>query len=392
MRRIKVTQLLTGLAIGEMNGGAEMFAMRLCGALDPAVVELSVACLWSYGTPTERRWARELAAIGIPVTYGAPHRNQMRRDAYLGFVGSYHALRGLRPDILHTHTEWADFVGVAQRLTGVVPHMLRTCHNVMEWTFGRHWEPRMDAIYPLVYDREVAVSPAAAARLNARPVAVRLGRRAAYVPNAIEPEKVLGQLTGRDCRAELGIAPDAPLLLCVGRLSEQKGIDLLLRAMAQIRQLRPEATLLIVGNGEDREALHALHAELELGRSALFLGPRADVPDLMRCADLVISSSRWEGLPTVVLEAMLLGTPVLATDIPGSRDLIRDGENGLLVAPGDAAALAGRVLAALDDRAALRRMAERARDTADAFGIERVARTYEQIYSEIIGGEIVRGS
>jgi glycosyltransferase involved in cell wall biosynthesis len=164
-----------------------------------------------------------------------------------------------------------------------------------------------------------------------------------------------------------------PLVLAVGRLAEVKDFPTLLRAFACVRAVRP-ARLVILGEGREREALEALAAGLGLGPDVLLM-PGYDPNPLrwMARAAVLVSSSRWEGMPGVLIEAMAAGCPVVATDCPGgSAEILEHGRLGRLVPVGDDAAMAAAILATL--AAAPDREALRAR--AGIFGAERAVEGY----------------
>jgi glycosyltransferase involved in cell wall biosynthesis len=382
--RIRVTQLICGLAIGERNGGAEMFAMRLAGALDPQRFEVSVCALWRYGGRAERFWQQELAERGIPVYYGGPHREQFRRDALAGYVGLHPYIRAIRPQIINSHTEFADLVGLWLRRSTSASVLVRTGHNVLEWPFALPWQRRTRLLYPLLCDQEVGVSRRIVELLDQRPAARALGKRARYIPNAIHPSLITARRTGTDLRAELGISAATPLFGTVGRLSDQKGMPDLFAAMRLVREQLPDARLVVAGNGERAEEYRALLREQDQEQYITLLGPRRDAIDVIAALDLFVSSSLWEGLPTVIMEAMLVGTPVVATDIPGTRDLVLDRRTGVLVPPARPAELAQTIVQHYHDQAAARAMVSAAREHVEQFTIPRVAASYGALYQELL--------
>ena len=198
---------------------------------------------------------------------------------------------------------------------------------------ARDWELRRAAhvFTPSAYLRELAVSWGVPAE------------RVSVLPN---PAPRLPDLPPRDeLRRSFGL--NGATLAFAGRLTAQKSLDVALEAVARTEGVR----LLIAGDGDERGALEARAAELGLGGRVEFLGaqPRERVVALFGAADAAILSSSWENFPHSVVEALAAGTPVLATAIGGVAEVVRDGENGLLVPPGDAEALAGR------DRPLLRR-------------------------------------
>ena len=133
---------------------------------------------------------------------------------------------------------------------------------------------------------------------------------------------------------------EPPVILGVGRLTAQKAFDVLITAFAQVRESQ-QARLLILGEGEDRPMLEALVKRLGLEQDIALPGFVSNPYSYMAHASLFVLSSRWEGLPTVLVEAMSVGTPVIATDCPsGPREILRDGQYGPLVPVDDPAALA----------------------------------------------------
>lgn len=381
--RLRVMQYICGIDLGDYNGGAEVFAVRLAQALDKSRFDVSVYAMWWRDTPNERRWQRALEQQGIPVLFGAPLRPNVYKGMAAALIGSYPDLRALRPQIVNTHVEFADALGDALRLLGVAPVLVRTGHNIIEWSFSRLASPIMHCIHPFVCSAEVGVSRAIVQHLDRRPLARLLGRRALFIHNGTDDDVVQPQRTGKDIRALTGVPPGAPLFGSVARLDTQKGLEFLLRAMALVRAELPDARLLIAGQGPLADALAALAAELGLQASVTFLGARSDAIDLMDGFDVFVLPSLWEGLPTVVMEAMLVETPVVATDVSGTRDLVIDGQTGLLVPPRDPAALAQAMLRLYRGRDEAQAMARRARDHVEQFSIRRAAELYGDLYEEL---------
>ena len=146
----------------------------------------------------------------------------------------------------------------------------------------------------------------------------------------------------------LELPDDARVVLALGRLAPQKGHDVAIRAFASVREAVPEAVLVILGEGPERERLEALGRELGLGDSLRLPGRAGDVAPWLRRAELLVHAARWEGFGLVLLEAMLASLPVVATNVSAIPEIVVDGETGLLVPPDDPQALA----AALDAAAA----------------------------------------
>ena len=155
---------------------------------------------------------------------------------------------------------------------------------------------------------------------------------------------------------------DGPVLLMAGRFAAQKGHALMLDALPSILAGQPRTTLLIAGDGPLRWDIAQAIATLGLAGSVRLMGQRADLPDLMAAADLLVLPSLFEGLPLVALEAMAAGLPIVASDAPGNAEMLEHGHSGWLAPPGDADAFTATVVAALADDARLEDVASAARE------------------------------
>jgi glycosyltransferase involved in cell wall biosynthesis len=274
-------------------------------------------------------------------------------------------LRAEKPDIVHAHMPISGFLArLAARAAGV-PKVAYTCHGflfnhrssswprrvlsfVMEWTAAR------------VTDVFLTVSEAEARdarRLGicARAVAVRNGRD----PHVFRPD---ARARAR-IRAELGVPPDRVVIIAVSRLVWHKGYPELAIAMRSV----PEAELWVVGErlDSDRGAdMVALLRAAGLGFRLRILGYREDVPALLAAADIFTLPSRFEGLPMSVIEAMLTGLPVVATNVRGPDEQVEHGVTGLKIPAGDAAALGAALGRLAEDSGARARMGEAGRQRA----------------------------
>ena len=261
-------------------------------------------------------------------------------------------LRRERPRVLVSSMSHANLIALwAARLAGGRTPVMVTVHNTMSLStgdnsaLGRRIEPLLlRAFYPAA-SSIVAVSRGAAddlARTTGLP-----RERVEVVYNPVITPEVMAQID--QTPNDPWFAPgQPPVVLGVGRLTRQKDFVTLLRAFAQVRGQRA-ARLMILGDGEDRPALEALVAELGLGADVSLPGFRDNAMAYMSRAALFVLSSAWEGLPTVLIEAMAAGTRVVSTDCPsGPREILQDGRLGALVPVGDVDALARAMTEALD--------------------------------------------
>jgi glycosyltransferase involved in cell wall biosynthesis len=202
-----------------------------------------------------------------------------------------------------------------------------------------------------------------------------------FVPNGIDG---VPAGDGERVRRELGVPQGAPLLGAVAVLREQKGLDVLVRALAEVLREVPDARLAVAGEGPERASLEALADELGIGPRIMLLGNRSDVPDLLAGFDVAVSASWFEGSPLAAMEYMDVGLPIVATRVGGMPDLIDDGVHGRLVEPGDAAGLAAAVVELLRDPERARAMGERARERRRAeFDLNGTVRALEAMYERL---------
>jgi glycosyltransferase involved in cell wall biosynthesis len=242
----------------------------------------------------------------------------------------------LRPDVVHLHSSKAGLVGrlwLRGRLPTIFqPHgwsWLAAPRATRRATIA--WEcvaTRWTSLYICVGDGEA--DQGRAAGLGGEFCVARTGVDPTWFRRAGEDDR-------RSARAQLALPAGAPLVVCVGRVTRQKGQDVLLAAWPFVRSRHPGATLAIVGGGELLEPLRR-HAP----PGVVFLGPVPDVRPWYAAADLVVLPSRWEGLPLTLLEALAVGRSVVGSDIPGIADALPDGA-GALVPGGDVVALAGAI-------------------------------------------------
>jgi len=195
--------------------------------------------------------------------------------------------------------------------------------------------------------------------------------RVLVVPNGVpDPlEERHGQPPARDGGQRIG---------SVGRLSIEKGMDVLVRAFALVAREVPHSELVIVGDGAEREALEALTKELSLTDHVQFLGQRADVWDQLARLDVFVLPSRSEGMPMALLEAMATALPVVSTAVGGIPEALVDGRNGLLVPAEDPKALAVAIVRVLGDRSLAERLGQAARSTFEQrYELSRMVEAYE---------------
>lgn len=193
------------------------------------------------------------------------------------------------------------------------------------------------------------------------------------------PNPVLSPVAASD-RDEMMVPK--PALVAMGRLSEEKGFHLLISVFARLVVDYPDWHLLIVGEGTLREKLEILSQEMGIRDRVLIPGPVRDPNQILRQSDIFVLSSRYEGFPNALCEAMACGLPAVSFDCPfGPREIIRDGVDGILVPPGDVDALASALAGLMGDEGERRRLALRAPEVVERFDLEKVMNMWDDALS-----------
>lgn len=353
---------------------------------------------------TVRLLARDLPEHGFEVEVAARPGGEMRSrvTAPVHSVGSLQReisplkdaraygeirtlLETLRPDVVHTHSSKAGVLGRIAARRAKTAAIVHTSH-------GLPVDPDMS-----ITTREVLlVAERVAARAGHRVIAVdrntadrllelRLARRGRLdvVPSGVDTLDLRAAPDRVTARRSLGIASDGPVVGWIGRHFRQKRPEQVVAAARRALARVPNATFVLAGDGPDIDTTRAAAADEP---RIVVLGHTDDVSSVYAAINILFLASAWEGLPRTILEALSLGIPVVATNVGGISEVVRDGVNGLLAAPGDVATLSDHLVALLEDterRAAMGRAASAALD--DSFTASGMARAHARIYSELLG-------
>jgi glycosyltransferase involved in cell wall biosynthesis len=365
-KRIKLTYLITDLRVG----GVPLHLLRLATRLDPAEFNIKVISLADEG-PVGKR----LRAAGISVkACGARTARDWRALGRL-----WRHLLDDPPDVLHSLLFHANIAARLVAPLAGVPTSRILC-EIQTVEVDQTWHLTVDGLTCRLCRFEIANSPSVLEHLHEKARIPRTRLRCEW--GAVDTQAI-GAALPVD-RATLGVTPGEKLVLWTGRLDPVKGFEEMLAACRKVARTLP-FKLVMVGDGPYRPTVERLIGENGLRGRVVLLGQRADVPSLLRTADVFVFCSRTEGLPNSVLEAMAAGLPIVATDVPGNRDLIRDGETGLLVQRESAESIAQGVQSLLVDRdraTALGRCAQ-------LWAIERMdikvwARRWARLYREVL--------
>jgi glycosyltransferase involved in cell wall biosynthesis len=291
-------------------------------------------------------------------------------------------LAGERFDLVHAHV-YASQAAAALATIGLGLPLVMTEHSEGSWQARK--EQRVLRWYAARARRIVGVSSGICRRLSDE-----LGvdsDRIACIPNAVPAAR--GRVERVAAHESIG---SGHVVGVVGRLCHEKGQVVFLEAVARAAPAIPDAHFLIVGGGESLAGLRTRARALGVANRVAFLGAREDARALMAELDLLVVPSLSEGSPLVVLEALDVGVPVLASRVGGIPDQIEHGTNGILVSPGDAGALAGELARLLGTGHQLEHLAAGARRPGGTPRYESMLDCVEQLYEEVQSGSVAAGS
>ena len=383
----KVLHVVHSLQVGGLENGL----VNLLNRLDAERFKQIVCCLTSSG-----KFAKRINVPGVDLI----ELNMPTTRFRFPLLRLARMFRQLSPDIVHTRG-WPTVDAVfAARFAGI-KYIIHGEHGREHSDAdGTNW--KRNQIRRLVghaVDRYVIVCDFFRSWLN-ETCKVR-NERIVYIPNGVdtkkfhpldpvvveasEPKEAEGAAR-KDLRQQLGLPPDSLLVGTVGRLDPVKDFPTLIRGFQQIKHNFTNAQLVIVGDGPIRSDLARLSEELGLDRSLLWLGERGDIPELLRCFDLFVQTSIFEGMSNTILEAMASGLPIVATDTGGNPELVRTGENGTLVDVGDVGMLGDTLRRYLGDPALRRSHGSNSRVRAmNHFDLSLMAARYAEMYEALTG-------
>jgi glycosyltransferase involved in cell wall biosynthesis len=384
-RPIRICRVIARMNVG---GPAVHITQLASGLPSERFTQLLVAGTEGPGEASMLPMAR---ARGIdPVILPELGREVDARGDIVSLLKLYRLFRSWRPDIVETHTAKAGTLGrLAAALAGV-PTRVHVFHgHVLRGYFGP------------AKTRAFVEIERALARVSTRIITLGetqrqeilgfgIGRSDTVfsIPLGFELTPFMAGADGAALRAEIGTSPTDTVLGIVGRLTAIKRLDIFLKAARLLMDQAPDVRFVVVGDGELRAQLQEQARSLGLAERVHFLGWRShqQLPELYAGLDVVVNVSDNEGMPVSLIEAMASNVPVVATAVGGTRDVVDDGRTGMLVPPGDAAAVAAACLRLIREPGLRLRLKEAAQSSVyPRFDVSTLLRTMDAFYTSLSG-------
>jgi glycosyltransferase involved in cell wall biosynthesis len=377
----KITFLLTGLDYA----GAEAQVIELAIGFQHKGWQVQIISMTEPKAYTEELYEQGIELISLNMRKGIPDLRAIFKLKRL--------IQAFKPDIVHSHMIHANLLARITRLTVKMPVLICTAHNTNE---GGKVRMLLYRITDPLCEITTNVSMDAVASYIEKKACPK--EKIIFLPNGInlktfkknEPDL----LTIRD---ELGLK-DEFIWLAVGRIVDAKDYRRMVEAFSQVVKENPNCTLLIVGEGILRASVEELARSLHVDSKIKFLGIRKDIPRLMNASDAYVMSSLWEGMPMVLLEASACQLPMVATDVGGIREVLRDGISGYLARPADAEHLAEkmRIMMSISKEKRVE-MGRNGRDYVfETYDIDAIIARWETMYRQFFranfhGNKAIRG-
>lgn len=369
MPKSNVLQLITELDIG----GAEKVLLSLVRKLDKDKYNIMVGYMKGEGNLVE-----DFREAGVKV-FNLKMRTRVDVRAVIRL---YRLLKKENIKIIHTHLIQADICGFLAGKGAGVPVIISTKHGPNEFRKRFSIPVWLDGIFGNHSDRIFAVSQAVKDFLMEWEKISK--DKFTVINNGIDLEEFNIDIDIPRKKEELGLSLSSKVVGSVGRLDECKGYMFFLKAMPKILEHVPEARFIFVGEGPLRSKLEKMSRELKVEQNIIFLGVRRDIPEILSAMDLFVLPSIVEGFGIVLLEAMAMGKPVIASRVGGIPEIVKDGVTGILVEPASPSDLASSIVKLLKDPLEAKRIGEAGREEVKRrFTAEAMTQKIELVYNEI---------
>jgi len=377
---MKLFHIINNISVENYAGGAELFSIRLLEFL-PKEFERHLIVIWQCGTEDEKEIVVRLKEK-ISIHFLGDYFN--KKKTFSKAVRSYFKLlEDLEPSIIHSHSELPDVFGILTKIFyNKKTTFIRTMHTDKQWQKSLLFELIfLKILLPLYCDKEVAISEMTKERLDNRCVAKRLNKLSKKIYNAIDEDSLLKKYEPKDNILSLDILGKRIRAISTGRLTEQKGYRYLIEAISILHK-EIDIYLYIFGEGDQRKELEELIKKNNLQDNVKLLGHNKNACMFYKDFDVFVSSSIYEGFPTVILEAMVLNIPVIATNVSGSRELIINKKTGLLIPPKNPVELSNSIKYLMSNYDKALEYASNAKKLVSQYRIENIVREYLNIYKD----------
>jgi glycosyltransferase involved in cell wall biosynthesis len=361
-------------------GGAEQLMPTLLSSFNKEQFDMRVCALqFKKGNPI----ATELRALGIPVDLVPIYslKNPLNIFRILKYFNTH------SPDLIHTQLEFSDILGTiaAKILRKPSVSTLHTLDVVKNYKFSAARQKLKWLVLNNFCDQNIAVSN------HTRNHHIQNGNipppKIKTIYNGIQVSRFRDRNTSllEEKKKDLNLNTYKKIITTIAVVREPKGIQYMINALPAIIEHHPETIYLIVGDGDHSASIRNMIARKNLDKNAIMLGHRTDIPDLLGISDLFVLPSLGDALPTVLIEALAAGVPVIATDVGGIPEIIENNKNGLLIPPADSESLVAACLKLMENDDDAKQLINAGLEKAhNQFDVSNQVKQLGNIYMELI--------
>lgn len=378
-----ILQIIKGLDIGGVNGGADKFGVELAQSLSQMGEMVTLVALHRHNSIYEHTCLEKLAKSKVDVLF-LSQNNSTKLFSTIWKLRSFCSSNDIR--VIHSHFQIGSVIALilamfSNRL------LVRTAHISKEWGSSFFaWGCRLiftNMIFPLVFTKEVGVSKGITSQLNHNLIRGLKGNKALTIYNGL-PEVFINAAQKAENNSGQYEEKRFFVIGSIGQLTKRKGYYYFFEAIRQLNDESNKLKVIIVGEGKEKASLVRQVARLGLTDCVDFVGQQGDVIPWLKKMDLFVLPSLVEGFPTVLLESMACGVPVIASNISGTRELVKTGETGWLVSPRNIPELALTIKSAIADKNARNYYSNQGRLFAKNFSIRIAAQKYQKLYYDSV--------
>jgi glycosyltransferase involved in cell wall biosynthesis len=371
-RRMRVLHLVDTLNVG----GTENQLVQLALRMQETGHRVTVGCLRAEGSLLQ-----VLQQADIPVVEFRKGKTLLCFNGARQLLRLTAFLRNGRFDVVHAHDLWANLLGVPAGRLARIPVVVSSRRYLADLEWYTPWRNRVVRFIYRLSTRVIVNSKAVQERLVGGDHLT--ADKILVLYNAVDVERFTRARRNREKLLPNMAERSKVIAVLANMYSPVKGHACLISAARIVCKSEPDTFFLLIGDGSERSALETQAREAGLDENIVFVGPRTDVPELLACCDLSVLPSEAEGFPNALLESMAAGLPVVATAVGGSKEVIDNGTNGLLVPPGNPEALARAILHLIREPRLAKNLGDAGqKDMRRHFSFDRLIADLEQLYKE----------
>jgi glycosyltransferase involved in cell wall biosynthesis len=303
------------------------------------------------------------------------------------FFSLLRIFRREKPHIIHTHTSKAGILGRWAAWFCRVPIIVHTPHGHVFWGYFKSWQTRLFILLERWTAKVTTVIVTLTPQEREDHIRFRIGpeEKITVIHSGVDLQTFQADLyQPSETKVLLGIPPEMTVVGTVGRLTPVKGQEVLIRAASELIRRGEKIFLVLLGDGELRRDLEELSLRLDIAEYVRFLGWQPEVARVMATFDIFCLPSRNEGMGKVLVEVMAMGKPIIASSVGGIPDIVRSGENGILVPVGDTAAWAEAIIRLCRDSEKRRRMGDAGMQMAPRYNSEEMIKRIDRMYGKLL--------